>query len=156
MSIRERLETDLKQAMKSRDAARTSCLRMIKAKMLEREVALRGERGLDYRLDDEEALAVIAGYAKQRRDSIESYRQGGRDDLVAAERAELGIVEEYLPARLPEDEIRAAIRAAIAETGAAGPSGIGVVMRAVMPRLKGAADGATVQRLARELLEGQV
>lgn len=154
MSIRDRLEAELKQAMKTRDAARLSCLRMLKSKLLEREVALRAGKGRDYRIDDEEALEAIAGYAKQRRDSIESYEQGGRPDLAAAERAELAIVQEYLPQQLDDREIRDIVSRAIDQSGAASAKDMGNVMRVVMPQVKGRADGKRVQQIVRELLGG--
>lgn len=152
MSIRERIESDVKQAMKDKQAGRLQCLRMLKSKIQEREVALRADKGREYKLGDEEAQQVVASYAKQRRDSIESYEKGGRDDLVAAERAELEIVQEYLPQQLSEEEVREIVKAAIAETGVTDVKGIGSLMRVVMPRVKGSADGKLVQRLAREQL----
>ena len=153
MSIKERLEADLKRAMKARDGRRTGCIRMLKSKLLEKEVALRAKRGKDYGIPDEEALEVISSYAKQRRDSIESYEKGGREDLAAGERAELEIVGEYLPQPLAEPELRQLIEAAIAESGAASVEDRGAVMKLVMPQTRGRADGKTVQQLARTLLE---
>jgi uncharacterized protein YqeY len=152
MSIRERLDDDLKQSMKSREAARLSCLRMLKARMFEREVELRSKEGKDYKLTDEEALTVIAGYAKQRRDSIEGFEQGGRAEQAANERAELAIVQEYLPKQLSDDEIREIVKGALAETGASSAKEMGAVMRVVMPKVKGLADGKQVQQIVRELL----
>ncbi len=96
-SLVERLVADLKTAMKAGDRARVNCSRMLRSRIQEREVALRGKHGRNYRLTDEEALQVVGAYAKQRRDSIDAYRQGGRDELVASEQAELSIVQEYLP-----------------------------------------------------------
>ncbi len=154
MSIKARLESEMKQALRARDAARLSCLRMLKSKLQEREVALRATRGLDYSIGDDEALGVISSYAKQRLDSIDGYRRGGRAELAAAEEAELAIVREYLPRQLGPDEIREIVRAAIAESGAAGARDVGAVMRLVMPRLKGLADGKLVQDVVRELLPG--
>jgi uncharacterized protein YqeY len=154
MSIKQRLDADLKTAMKERDSRRVSCIRMLKSKLLEREVALRGKHGTDYQIADDEALVVISTYAKQRRDSIEGYEQGGRDDLVAAERAELEIVAQYLPEQLSADELRAMVREAIAESGAQTVKDLGAVMKLVVPKTKGVADGKLVSRLVRELLDG--
>jgi len=154
MSIRNRLEEDLKQAMRGRESTRVTCIRMLKSKLQEREVAMRSEKGRDYRLEDEEVLSVISRYAKQRRDSIESYRQGGRDDLVASETAELAIVSEYLPKQLTEDELRTLVGEAIAESGASSAREMGSVMRLLAPRTKGLADGRLVSRLVKELLSG--
>jgi uncharacterized protein YqeY len=152
MSIKKRLDTEMKDAMKQRDKLRLGCIRMLKSRLLEREVALRGKHGKDYAITDEEALTVISTYAKQRRDSIESYRQAGRDDLVAAEEAELSIVTDYLPRQLSADDLRAMIKEAIAESGAASIKELGKVMKIIVPRTKGAADGKLVSQLVRELL----
>lgn len=152
MSIKKRLHTDMKDAMRKRESTRLGCIRMLKSRLLEREVALRGKHGKDYAITDEEALTVISTYAKQRRDSIESYRQAGRDDLVAAEEAELSIVTDYLPRQLSADDLRALIKEAIAESGAASIKELGKVMKIIVPRTKGAADGKLVSQLVRELL----
>ncbi len=152
MSIKKRLDTEMKDAMKQRDQLRLGCIRMLKSRLLEREVALRGKHGKDYAITDEEALTVISTYAKQRRDSIDSYRQAGRDDLVAAEEAELSIVTDYLPRQLSADDLRAMIKEAIAESGAASIKELGKVMKIIVPRTKGAADGKLVSQLVRELL----
>ena len=154
MSIKKRLDTDMKDAMKKGDQQRLGCIRMLKSKLQEREVALRSKYGTDYLITDEEALSVISTYAKQRRDSIESYRKGGRDDLVAAEEAELAIVTDYLPRQLSADELRGMIQEAITESGAQTIKDLGQVMRLVVPQTKGAADGKLVNQLVRELLTG--
>ena len=140
------------QAMKERDRPRVSCIRMLKSKLLEREVALRTKHGTDYEITDEEAQSVIATYAKQRRDSIDSYRTGGRDDLVADEQAELEIVSTYLPQQLSEAELRQLVQAAITESGAESIKDLGRVMKVLMPRTQGSADGKQVNRIVRELL----
>lgn len=152
MTIKERLEADMKQALKARDAERLSCIRMLRSQLQTREVALRAEHGREYQITDEEALVAIAGYAKQRRDSIEAYRQGGREDLAAREQTELALVNEYLPKPLSEEEIRGIVREALAECGATSVKDLGTVMRLVMPRLTGAADGKLVTRIVRESL----
>ncbi len=151
-SIKKRLDTDMKDAMKQREQQRLGCIRMLKSKLLEREVASRSKHGTEYAITDEEALSVISTYAKQRRDSIESYRQGGRDDLVAAEEAELAIVTDYLPRQLSADELRGMIQEAITESGAQSIKDLGQVMRIIVPKTKGAADGRLVSQLVRELL----
>lgn len=153
MSIKQRLEEDLKLAMKERDSRRVSCIRMLKSKLLEREVALRSKHGPDHAITDDEALDVVTSYAKQRRDSIASYREGGRDDLAAEEQAELEIVAGYLPRQMSADELRGLIREAIEDSGARSIKDLGAVMKRVMPRTKGAADGKLVNRLVREMLE---
>jgi len=152
MTIKERIVADLTAAMKSKDSARLSVVRMLKAKMLEAEVALRGKRGLDYQLEDAEAQTVIAAYAKQRRDSIDAYRNGGRSDLAAKEEAELLLIQAYLPRQLTPEEVRAVVREAIAAVGATSAKEMGAVMKFVAPRVKGLADGKVVNELVRELL----
>lgn len=152
MTLKERLMDDLKASMKAQDTLRTSVLRMLKAKILEAEVALRDTKGRDYQLDDPETIRVLASYAKQRKESVESYRQGGRMDLVDKEEKELAIVEGYLPRALSEDEIREAVKKAIAATGATSKKELGLVMKTVMAQLQGAADGKLVNRIVNELL----
>jgi len=153
MTIQERLTADMKVAMKAGEKQRVSCIRMLLAKLKDQTVALRTERGLEHRLTDEEALEAIGAYGKQRRDSIEAYENTGRQDLAAAERAELEIVSAYLPQQLGEDELRGIVQEAVAEAGATSMQQIGAVMQLVMPRVKGLADGKLVNRLVREFLE---
>ena len=152
MTIKKRLDEDIKAAMKAREALRLSCLRMLKSKILEREVALRAKEGVDYQLSDEEVVEVASSYAKQRRDSIESYRQGGREELAAKEEAELAIVESYLPRQLSREQIVDIVRGAIEESGAESIKDMGAVMKAVMPKVKGQADGKLVNQVVREAL----
>jgi uncharacterized protein YqeY len=155
MSIRERLETEMKEAMRAKESVRLGVIRMLRAKLLEREVELRAARGRDYKLEDAEAVAVIASYAKQRRDSIEGYRQGGRADLVTSEEAELAVVQGYLPEQLPESEIRRLVDEAVAAAGATSARDMGAVMKLLMPRVKGKADGGLVNRIVRDRLEAK-
>jgi uncharacterized protein YqeY len=154
MTMKKRLEDDLKQAMKAREALRLSCLRMLKSKIQEREVALRAKEGVDYQLSDEEVIEVASSYAKQRRDSIESYRQGGREELAVKEEAELAIIEGYLPQQLSREEIVVIVRGAIEESGAESIKDMGAVMKVVMPQVKGQADGKLVNQVVREQLQG--
>jgi hypothetical protein len=152
MSLKQRLLDDLKHAMKVQDAKRLATLRMLKARILEAEVAGRAEHGLDYALDDTATLKVLGSYAKQRKESIESYQAGGRTDLAAAERTELAIVEEYLPQQLGEDQVRQAVREAIVSTGATSKRELGLVIKTVMAKLQGACDGKLVSKIVGELL----
>jgi len=154
MTLKQRIGEDMKAAMKAGQKERLGVLRMLRSKLQEAEVAGRVEKGLDYSIDDDDALAVLASYAKQRRESIDSYRQGGREELALREEAELGIIREYLPEQLSEPEIREIVAGAVAESGAASPKDMGRVMKAVMPRVKGRADGKLVNRLVREALGG--
>lgn len=153
MSIKQRIMDDLKAAMKARDKARLETLRMVKSRIQDAEVALRSEKGLDYSLDDDEAIRVLSSYAKQRRDSISSYEEVGRHDMAAQERSELEIVQEYLPRQLGPEEIRQIVRDAIAEAGASSPRQMGAVMKVVMPKVKGVADGKLVNQMVKEMLE---
>jgi len=155
MSLMETIAEDLKSALKSQARQRLETLRMDRAKMLEAEVALRAEMGREYKLEDSEAIRVLAAYAKQRRDSIDSYRQAGREDLATQEEAELAIIQEYLPRQLSPDEVKEIVRAAIAEAGATSPKDMGAVMKLVMPKLKGAADGKLVNQIVGQLLSGK-
>jgi uncharacterized protein YqeY len=153
LTLKERLEQDMKAALRAKDAPRLNCIRMLRSQLQAREVALRAERGRDYQLEETEAQAAIAAYAKQRRDSIESYRAGGREELAVAEEQELAIVGEYLPRQLAEPELREVVRQVIAESGLRTQKDMGAVMRQVLGRVKGAADGALVNRIVREFLE---
>ncbi len=154
MSLTERISSEIKTALKSGDHNTVSVLRMVRAKILEKEVELRTQKGRDYQLNDEETVGVILSYAKQRRQSIDSYRQGGRDDLVAQEEAELLVLQRYLPKPLSEEELEELVDQAISETGASGPQDIGMVMKALMPKVKGAADGKLVSEMVRRKLAG--
>jgi uncharacterized protein len=154
MTLRQRILDDLTAALKSGARQRLDTLRMLKARIQETEVALRATKGLAYELSDAEATQVVSGYAKQRRDSIESFRQAGRADLAAREEAELAIVQEYLPRQLDADELRRLAHEAIAEAGATSAKDTGKVMKLLMPKVKGAADGKDVNRVVGELLGG--
>lgn len=151
-TIFARIQRDMVAAMRAKDQAKLGVLRMLKAKMMEKEVELRAKRGRDFKLGDEEALDVLTSYAKQRRDSIEAYEAGGRQEMADRERAELDVVSSYMPRELSEDELRALVAEAVASTGAAGPKDMGKVMQVLVPRTKGRADGKLVSGLVREAL----
>jgi len=149
MSLVEQIEKDLVAAMKAQEALKLSVLRMMKAALMNKKVEL-GKR-----LDDPEAMAVLRTLVKQRHDSVEAYRKGGRDDLADKEAAEIKIVESYLPAAASDEEINAAVESAIAETGATGPKDLGKVMKAAMAKLAGKyADGKRVNERGRAKLGG--
>jgi uncharacterized protein YqeY len=154
MSVKRRIAADMTSAMKDGEKDRLAALRMLKAKIQVAEVELRREKGRDYEIDDDNALGALSSYAKQCMDSIESYERAGREDLAARERAELEIVRGYLPRQLDEEEVRGIVMQAIAEAHATSPKEMGAVMKIVMPKVKGAADGKLVNRLVRELLQG--
>ncbi|HZJ30952.1 MAG TPA: GatB/YqeY domain-containing protein [Vicinamibacterales bacterium] len=149
MSLNDTIGADLTAAMKARDAARLSALRMLKAAVMNKGV----EKGRD--LEDAEVLQVVASLVKQRRDSIEQFASAGRTDLVAKETGEIAVLEHYLPPALSAEDIEAAVAAAIAETGATSVKDIGKVMKAVMPKLAGKnADGRAVNDAVRRTLGG--
>lgn len=147
MSLNERLMTDLQEAMRSGDETRKSAIRMLRAAIVNAEK----EPGAT-KLTDDQIQAVIAQQAKQRRDAIAEFEKGGRDDLVARERAELEIIMEYLPQQLTEEEIEAAARARIEAVGATSLAQIGAVMRPLMAELGDRADGRVVSQIVRRLL----
>ncbi|OMH41396.1 GatB/YqeY domain-containing protein [Desulfurobacterium indicum] len=149
MGLKEKLIKDMKEAMKAKDKVRLSTIRMINSLIKNAEIDKRGE------LTDEEIVSLLQKYAKQRRESIELYEKGGRQDLVEKEKAELAIVESYLPEQMGEDEIRKVVEEAIAETGASSLKDLGKIMKIVIPKVKGKADGSVVNRIARELLSGE-
>ena len=147
MSIAEKVEKDLVVALKAQEALKLSVLRMMKAALMNKKVEL-GKA-----VDDLEALAVLRTLAKQRRESVEAFRKGGRDDLADKEEAEIKIVEAYLPAAANEEDIAAAVTAAIAETGASTAKDLGKAMKAAMAKLAGKnADGKRVSEKVRARL----
>ena len=131
MPLLERLQTEMVAAMKAKEEARLGALRMIKAALKKHEIDSMKP------LDEATEMAVLNTLVKQRRESIDVFRKNGREDLAAKEEAELAIIEGYLPASASEEDIDRAISEAIAETGAAGPKGMGLVMKAVQARLAG-------------------
>lgn len=153
MGRREQLADDLKEAMRQQDERRKSTIRSVIAAMKQAETELdaNGER---VRLDDDDILALIAKQAKQRQESITEFRKGGREDLVAEEEAELAILQAYLPQQMTQEEIEAEARQVIEEVGASDPRDIGKVMKPLMARLRGRADGKVVNQVVRELLVG--
>ncbi|GAB4565255.1 MAG: GatB/YqeY domain-containing protein [Anaerolineae bacterium] len=149
MSILDRLNEDLKTAMKSGDEARKLAIRAVKTAIRNAEVEKMAP------LTEEEIVAVIARQAKQRRESIEEFKRGNRPDLVAKEEAELAVLEAYLPRQLTEEEIRAHAEKVIKDLGAQGPADMGKVMRQMMADLRGQADGRLVNQIVRDLLSQQ-
>ncbi len=147
MPIVEKVEKDLVAALRAQEALKLSVLRMMKAALMNKKVEL-GKA-----VDDPEAVAVLRTLAKQRRESVEAFRKGGRDDLADKEEAEIKIVEAYLPATASEEEIEAAVATAIAETGASTAKDLGKAMKAAMAKLAGKnADGKRVSEKVRAKL----
>ncbi|RME82051.1 MAG: GatB/YqeY domain-containing protein [Caldilineae bacterium] len=150
MSLLDTINQDLKAAMKSGDEAQKRTLRSIKAAITRAQKDKNNQP-----LDDDEIIAVIRKQARQREDSIEAYAAAGRTDLADAERAELAILERYLPALMDQDTIREHARRVIAEVGASSMRDMGAVMGRLMAELKGKADGRVVNQVVRELLSGR-
>ena len=149
MTLKETLQDDLKNAMRSGDVMRRSVIRMLRSEIHNREIESRSE------LDDAATIQLLGRQAQQRRDSIEAFERAERDDLVQKERAELAVIMGYLPQQLTGEELLEIVRGSIEQVGAEGPQDMGKVMGAVMPKVRGRAEGREVNRIASELLRGQ-
>jgi len=147
MSLSEKIATDFNRALKSGDKVRVAILRMVKSTIKNREIE-KGEA-----LGDDEIEGVFRSFVKRAKESIEQFSKAERTDLVEKEKAELAIIQEYLPGQFSEDETREIIRNAIVETGAAGPKDMGKVMKAVMAKGRGLVDGKLANILLKEMLE---
>jgi len=141
MSLHEKLNTDLKAAMRARDELRMLVLRSLLSSMNYAEIAKQKK------LDDGGVIEVIGREIKQRRESIEAYEKGNRKDLADKEKAEMAVLQEYMPAQMGRDEIVSIVKAVIAEVGAKGPGDKGKVMQKLMPQVKGKADGSEVNNI---------
>ncbi|MBH1462639.1 GatB/YqeY domain-containing protein [Stenotrophomonas sp. C960] len=146
MSMKQQLTEDMKAAMKAGEKHKLGVIRLINAAIKQREVDERIE------LDDTAVIAVLDKMVKQRKDSVSQFEAANREDLAEIERAEIVVIEAYLPAKMGETEIVAAIQAAIAETGASGPADMGKLMGALKPKLAGQADMGLVSKLVKQLL----
>lgn len=146
MALKDRLNDDLKDAMRQRDAKRRDTLRLLLSAIRYEEIARKGD------LDDEAVTQTLSKQAQQRRDSIEAYEKGARPDLVAQEQAELEIIRAYLPEPMSAEEVGAIVQAAIADAGATGPQDMGKVMGMIMPQVRGRADGKQISALVQERL----
>ena len=145
-TLKEKLTVDLKQAMKSNDRERCGVIRMVMAAIHNNEIAKKEE------LDDTDVLGVISKEVKQRKESIEAFKQGNRQDLVDKEEAEMAVLQAYLPQQMTRDEVVAAAQEVIGAVGAQGPADKGKVMKELMPKLKGRADGKDINEVVTELL----
>lgn len=141
MNLSERVDTDLKTAMREKNAAKLGVLRMLKAALMNAAIE---KSGAQSKLDDADAVQVIRKQVKQRQDSIESFEKGGRVELAAKEKEELSILQTYLPQAMSADEVAKAVREAIAEVGATSKAQMGAVMKAVQAKVAGRADGKTL------------
>ena len=144
--ITRRIHENLKAAIKTKDKVRIGTLRMLLSNLKNAELDNRGE------LTEEQEIAVLAGYVRRCKESIEEFEKGKRDDLVAKERMELAIVQSFLPGQLNDEEVTEEANRLIEELGATGPQDIGKVMTEIMKKVKGRADGRTVNRIVSDLL----
>ncbi|HEY1265611.1 MAG TPA: GatB/YqeY domain-containing protein, partial [Candidatus Binatia bacterium] len=144
MGLKADIQDGIKTAMKSGDRVSLSTLRLLSSALHNEEINKHRE------LSDEEILKTVASLTKQRQESIEFFRKGGRDDLLRQEEAELAVLRRFLPAAMNDDEVRAAIRNSIDEVGAKGIQDLGRVMKQVMPKVAGRSDGKRVSELAKE------
>lgn len=148
--ILEKVKTDLKEAMKAFDEAKVSTLRFLISAIHNKEIVLRCAQGKN--LPDEEVVEVIRQQIKQRKESIEAFKTGGRDDLVQKEQGELEILNKYLHQQISQEELEKIISETITQTGASAPSDFGKVMGQVMSKIKGRADGAMVAEMVKKKL----
>jgi len=145
-SLKERLDTDLKDAQKKKEALRVSVIRMLKTTIKNREVEKIGQ------LTEQELLQAVNSQIKTRMEAIDGFKKGGRQDLVTKEESELAILKDYLPAQLTREELSALVDKAVEESGAAGPRDMGNVMKLLMPDVTGRADGKLVSEMVKERL----
>ena len=148
MGLKEKLQSDLTDAIRSRAEVKSGTIRMLLAAITNEEVSGKAARVLK----DDEIITVLSREAKKRREAVEAYVAAKRDDLADKERAEGEVIAQYLPAQLSEDEIKKMIADAISETGAAGPAGMGLVMKVLSPKIAGKADGGVVSGLVKAAL----
>jgi uncharacterized protein YqeY len=148
MALREKLDEDLKSAMRAKDSLRMNTVRALKSAIKYREIELMKP------LDDAGILGVLATEIKRRRDSVEQYRAGKRVDLADKEEAEIKILQEFLPQQLTREEVEAKVAEVIARVGAQGPKDMGAVMKALLPEVQGRADGKVVSELVKQRLAG--
>ena len=140
-SLKQRIDQDTKEALKNRDSLRLNVLRMLKSEIKYKEIELGSE------LSDDEVISVLSSSVKKRKDSIQQFEKGGRDDLASKEKAELELILKYLPEQLTEEELSQIINQAIKETNAIGSSDLGKVMKQVMPKVRGRAEGKKVNQM---------
>ncbi len=148
MSLKARITEDMKAAMKAKEAAKLSAIRLLTAAIKQKEVDERIE------LDDAAVAAVIEKLVKQRKDSVTQYEAANRQDLADVEKAEIAILSAYLPEKMSSEEVAAAVAAAVAQTGAKGPADMGKLMGVLKPQLTGKADMAEVSKLVKAALAG--
>jgi uncharacterized protein YqeY len=150
MTLREKIPEDLKNALRNKNELELSVLRMLQAAIRNKEIEIK--RGKEF-LTDEEVIEVISGEVKRRKEAVNEYTRANRQELADKEKAEVGILMKYMPKQMEEEEIRIETRNAIDEVNALSLKDIGKVMKSIMPRLKGKAEGSLVSRIVREELE---
>ena len=148
MSLKAQLQNDLGKFMKAKDENAVTAIRMLKTAIMRLETS-----GTAKEASDEEIIQLVNKEIKQRRDSIEQFEKGNRPELAAKEKAEIVALEKYLPPQMSEDEIKSIIKEAMAETGTSSKTDIGKIMGAIMPKVKGKADGSLVNRLVQSMLQ---
>jgi len=146
-SLKQRIDFDMKEALKGKESLRLGVLRMLKSEIRYKEIDQKAE------LSDDEVISVISSSVKKRRDSIQQFEKGGRDDLVAQEKAELEVIMRYLPEQLTEEKLSQLICQAIQDAHATGPSDLGKVMKLIQPQVKGKADGKVIHQLVASQLQ---
>ena len=149
--LKDKIQEDLKAAMIAKDAAKLSAIRMLKSAIQYYEIQ---KGGAGYEASDEDVIDVVGKEIKKRRESIELYKLGGREEQAASEEAEVEVLQIYLPEQMGEDEVRALVKEVVEQTGATTPQDMGKVMGALMPKVKGKADSSLVSKLVREQLQG--
>lgn len=147
MNLKEKIPSDLKDALRNKRTLELNVLRMLQSAIRNQEIDNKGE------LDDEQVIQVISSEIKKRKDSVEEYRKVGREDAADTEEKEIEILMKYMPEQLSEEQIEKAVKSAVQQTGAKGIKDLGQVMKTVMPELKGKADGKLINRIVREKLE---
>ena len=145
-TLKDRITEDMKSAMRAKDAPRLSAIRLLQAAIKQKEVDER------ITVDDAAVMSIVEKLIKQRKDSIEQFAKAGRNDLVAKEKAELDLLSGYLPQQMSDAELEVAVNAAIAESGAAGPQGMGKVMAVLKPRIAGRADMGKASAIVKQRL----
>ena len=148
MSLKEQLTNDMKEAMKNHEKDRLAVIRMVRGAIRQQEIDGQKELG------DEDVIAVLSKEVKMRKDSLEEFKKGGREDLVEKTQAEIDVLMPYLPAQLSEEEVRELVKAAVEQTGATTGKDMGKVMGILMPKVKGRADGKMVNTIVRSFLQG--
>jgi hypothetical protein len=146
-SLKQKIDQDMKEALKGKESLKLGVLRMLKSEIRYKEIEKRAE------LSGEELISVISSSVKRRRDSIQQFEKGGRDDLVSQEKAELEVILQYLPEQLTEEKLSRLIRQAIQDANATGPSDLGKVMKLILPQVKGKAEGKAIHQLVTSQLQ---